>query len=128
MSSDNPIKSASEDLLARASVVERFVDRVLRADSSEGLVVGVLGPWGTGKTSFINLTRPLFDERGVTVLDYNPWMFSGADQLVSSFFIELSSELRMKAGLGDIGTSISEYGEALAGFGWVPEGGRGRPT
>jgi hypothetical protein len=120
MRSDNPIASAAEDALDRNDAAIRLVDHVLRIDSSEGLVVGVLGPWGSGKTSFVNLTRPAFKERDVVVIDYNPWMFSGADQLVASFFTELSAELKLRPGLGEIGQSVGEYGEALEGFGWLP--------
>jgi hypothetical protein len=120
MKSDNPIRSRADDALDRAPAAARFADQVLSADSSEGLVVGVLGPWGTGKTSFVNLARPTFKERGAIVLDYNPWMFSGADQLVASFFAELSDQLKVRPGLSEIGQSIGEYGAALEGFGWLP--------
>lgn len=121
MRSDNPIENAEDDVLGRDVVAARLVDQVLRLDSSEGLVIGVLGAWGTGKTSLINLTRPVFTARDAVVLDYNPWMFSGADQLVSSFFSELAAELKVRSGrLSAIGQSIGEYGEALSGLGWLP--------
>jgi predicted KAP-like P-loop ATPase len=57
--------------------------------SSEALWVGGLGLWGSGKTSFVNLARKAFATAGAHVLDFNPWMFSGAEQLVESFFVEL---------------------------------------
>jgi hypothetical protein len=60
-------------------------------DASQGAVVGVLGAWGAGKTSFVNLARAEFSRQAVTVLDFNPWMFSGSEQLVESFFIELAA-------------------------------------
>lgn len=56
---------------------------------AEGLVVGVLGPWGSGKTSFVNIPRQSFARAEISVVDFNPWMFSGAEQLVSAFFTEL---------------------------------------
>ncbi len=68
-------------------------------DVSQGAVVGVLGPWGSGKTSLVNLTRDEFEAAGVTILDFNPWMFSGAEQLVASFFVELAAQLKIRPGL-----------------------------
>jgi len=118
--SDNPIQEASEDRLNREDPASRFVDHVLSLDDSEGLVVGVLGPWGTGKSSFLNLTRPHFKAADAVVIDFNPWMFSGADQLVTSFFAELSEQLKVRSGLADIGEAIGEYGGALEGLGWLP--------
>lgn len=92
---DNPIRDPKEDVLGRNDVAESFVRHVLRLDVSEGAVVGVFGPWGSGKTSFINLARAKFKERGNPVFDFNPWMFSGTEQLVQRFFTELSSEFNI---------------------------------
>ena len=47
----------SDDALARAPLAAAFGRRVLQLDCSEGLVVGVLGPWGSGKTTFVNYAR-----------------------------------------------------------------------
>ena len=46
----------------------------LRCD--QGIVVGILGPWGSGKTSFINLAKEEFRSSNTPVLEFNPWMFS----------------------------------------------------
>jgi hypothetical protein len=88
-------------------------------DASEGLVVAVLGLWGSGKTSFINLARSGFDAAGVRVLNFNPWMFSGAEQLMDSFFVELASQLKMHQDLADIAAGVEDYGEALSGVPYV---------
>jgi hypothetical protein len=94
---------------------------VLQLDCSKGLVVGVLGPWGSGKTTFVNYARPALREGSTALLDFNPWMFSGHEALVEPFFVELSSELRVKGDrLGKIGEALAEYGESFSGLGWLP--------
>ena len=59
-------------------------------------------------------------------------MFSGAEQLVESFFIELSAELKLRPDLAEIGDDLADYGEAFAGLSWLPFVGpwieRGRHT
>ncbi|MFC4904179.1 KAP family P-loop NTPase fold protein [Kocuria oceani] len=117
---DEPIENTSEDLLSRADGAVKFAKRVLDFDLSRGLVVGVLGPWGSGKTSFLNMARPEMERNGATVLDYNPWMFSGADQLVESFFAELSAQLKVKPELEEISKNISKYGQAFSKWDWLP--------
>ena len=121
--SDNPIRHASEDALGRVAMASAFARQVLSLDASEGAVVGVLGAWGSGKTSFLNLARDDFAAANATVLDFNPWMFSGAEQLVESFFNELGAQLRVRPGLAQIGDDLADYGEAFAGLGWVPVAG-----
>ena len=120
IAADNPIKRPEDDLLERAILARTFAEQLLLIDRSQGLVVGVLGPWGSGKTSFIHLARSHFDRLNIQVLDFNPWMFSGAEQLMKSFFTELSAQLRLRPDLADIGRAMAEYGEFFTDLGWVP--------
>lgn len=108
---DNPIRDPKEDVLGRNDVAESFVNHVLKLDVSEGAVVGVFGPWGSGKTSFINLAREKFEQRGNPVFDFNPWMFSGTEQLVQRFFTELSSEFNLH-----VDSKRAELGEKIESF------------
>jgi hypothetical protein len=117
---DNPIRTSAHDRIGRAGAAKHFATSVLRLDASEGLVVGVLGPWGSGKTSFMNLARPTFESNAVPVLDFNPWMFSGAEQLVQSFFSELSAQLKLKPGLAEVGKGLEEYGDIFSNLTWLP--------
>jgi hypothetical protein len=117
---DNPIRHSADDTLGRSEVARSFAHQLQSLDASEGLVLGVLGAWGSGKTSFLNLTRDYLADADLPVLDFNPWMFSGAEQLVESFFVELSAQLKVRAGLAEVGKDLEEYGEAFSGLGWLP--------
>jgi predicted KAP-like P-loop ATPase len=120
---DNPIRRSDEDVLGRSEVANRFAAQVLSLDVSEGAVAGVLGPWGHGKTSFVNLAREALTAAEIAVLDFNPWMFSGTEQLVESFFTELAAQLRPKPGFAEIAADLASYGDAFSGLGWVPVAG-----
>jgi KAP family P-loop domain len=117
---DNPIRRRDQDGLGRAAVAQSFVRQVLSLDASEGLVVAILGAWGSGKTSFLNLAREDFAGAKVPVLDFNPWMFSGAEQLVESFFTELAAQLKIRPGLADVAADLADYGEAFSNLTWLP--------
>jgi len=118
--SDNPIRRPEDDVLGRVVSARHFARQVLELDATEGAVVGVLGLWGSRKTSFINLARPEFERAGVPLLDFNPWMFSGTQQLVESFFGELSAQLRLRPDLGELSENLADYGEAFSSLGWLP--------
>ena len=117
---DNPIRKQEDDVLGRAKLARSFAEQILSLDASEGIVAGVLGHWGSGKTSFINLARAHLESLGVPVLDFNPWMFSGAEQLVEAFFVELSAQLRLRPELAQVGKDLEDYGETFSGLGWLP--------
>ncbi|WP_260869549.1 KAP family NTPase [Paenibacillus sp. Y412MC10] len=130
--SDDPIILLQDDTLGRAEVSQTFAQQILSLDTSSGNVVGVLGPWGSGKTSFVNLARKEFQNADVPILDFNPWMFSGTEQLIESFFNELSAQLKMKKELSELAKELEEYGEMFSEMAWVPFIGpwieRGRGT
>lgn len=117
---DKPIRTIEEDVLGRRNLAQSFAEQVLELDASEGVVVGILGPWGSGKTSFVNLVRIHLEALDVTILDFNPWMFSGAQQLVESFFIELSAQLKLRPSLSEVGKTLENYGEIFSGMGSPP--------
>ena len=110
---DNPIRNCGDDVLERSGRADAFARQVLDLDASEGAAVGVFGPWGSGKTSFLNLARKTFENKRVPVLDFNPWLFSGTEQLVERFFAELSASMGIKDELRKIGEAFGKYGTAF---------------
>src|ERR1043165_1116706 len=117
---DSPITDENEDTLARTTIARAFGGEILELDWSEGIVVGVLGAWGSGKTSFINLARKEIESSSVAVIDFNPWMFSGAEQLLHSFFSEVAAQLRFRSTLSEVAESIEAYGETFSALSWLP--------
>ena len=117
---DNPIRNTSDDTLGRTPAAEAFAKEILELDWSEGLVVGVLGAWGSGKTSFINLARDELENSAAAVVDFNPWMFSGTEQLLNSFFSEIAAQLRLRRTLSEAAKTIEAYGDTFSTLGWLP--------
>ena len=113
---DNPIKDREHDVLGRTAAAQSFVRHVLALDASLGIVVGVFGPWGSGKTSFLNLARQEFEQEDIPVIELNPWMFSGTEQLVNRFFSELSKLLKpFNRKVRKLRKFLSDYGTCLQG-------------
>jgi energy-coupling factor transporter ATP-binding protein EcfA2 len=119
---DNPIRHKDQDQLGRARVAEVIAAEIRSLDASEGCVVGLLGPWGSGKTSLLNLVRDeLTAPPGLVVLEFNPWMFSGTDELLERFFLELGAQFRSSTDrLADLADEIEVYGEVVAPLRLLP--------
>ena len=126
ISGDNTIRHPEDDTLGRTAVAESFARQVLALDTTEGVVVGVIGAWGSGKTSFVNLARKEFAQADVHILDFNPWMFSGAQQLVEHFFGELTAQLKIRPGLAEIGKALDDYSDVFTGVARVATKGLGK--
>lgn len=114
--SDNPIKEANADLLNRNHSAEEFAKHIFSFDYKEGLVVGICGEWGCGKTSYINLMRPELEKKAV-VIDFNPWLFSDTHNLVSLFFTEMATQLKESSEGSSITENLKELVKVLGDLG-----------
>ena len=89
---DAPIGSLGEDRLGRRPFAEALAAEILDAPAHRGYVMGLTGPWGSGKTSILNMTVDAIKNEAV-VVQFNPWMFFGTEVLDSSFFEEVGKQL-----------------------------------
>lgn len=116
---DTPIEEESDDLLSRTRFCSMLSKSLLEYHDPASLVIGLLGSWGSGKTSLLNIVisniqESSCDERPV-VLRFNPWNFTSVDQLLQQYFRMLADVLtgsRDKK-LSDIGSLMSDYGDSL---------------
>lgn len=112
---DRPITDPTEDLLGRARLARALATQATAQLSGQGFVIGVSGPWGSGKTSLMNLmARTIEDADAGYVVRFDPWLYSSSEELVLRFLSEVSSQLRRESGLGDLANSIGEYARILA--------------
>ncbi|MBA4010782.1 MAG: NTPase [Phenylobacterium sp.] len=127
---DRPVELAGDDLLdragfvsslARALVVEEhdLSGRVV-ARHATGVVVGLTGKWGAGKSTILNLlAEQLKGTDHVVVATFNPWLFKGRDELVSAFFNELRAALGRSATetVREAVTALDRYRAAITAGG-----------
>lgn len=95
--SDASVADPGLDRLGRSGFAKSLAASVLGLTGQDSIVVGLCGPWGSGKTSVLNFlaaelaaappaARPL-------VLHFNPWWFSGQDRLLQAFLQQLGAAL-----------------------------------
>lgn len=125
MSGDNAIKSSVEDRLGRSKFADHLTAALLGEAANEGLVAALVGPWGQGKSSVLNMVREQLEgAHSRTVLTFNPWMFSGRDQLISAFFEQVAGQLRLKGNAERaLADRLLSYGQALSPLVFVPVAG-----
>ncbi len=96
-SGDQPIADRPYDLLNRAVFADRIAELVDGLPSRTGLVIGVFGPWGSGKTTVLNLLRDKLRENdSILVRDFNPWRLTDEFKIFPSFFSVLSDAIKKR--------------------------------
>ena len=114
---DLPITSAAEDVLGRdklakqlAMMIEAYAKEQDKKGTKEGLVIGLEGKWGSGKTSLFNLMKERLAQKVFTVRCFNSWMAVDKSSLVQLFFdeMEVAVKKQHKEGLTSKIVSIKQ--------------------
>ncbi|MFC4129005.1 P-loop NTPase fold protein [Hamadaea flava] len=112
---DDPIDGPSEDLFGRGPFVARAVALLNQIGSRpSSTVVGLVGPWGSGKTSTIRMIAAGLDLDRWGVTWINPWALSGPDAVVTELLGAIRAAVPAKTTAGTrVRKQLSRYG-ALA--------------
>ena len=93
MNFDLPISNVKEDLLNRKTFVEDLSKVIVDQDFKSSFCIGLYGPWGSGKTSIVNLlfSRIKAKDENVILFRFNPWVCSDPTELVSQFLQQFAT-------------------------------------
>lgn len=91
---DLPIQSIEEDELNRVEFTKNLGNLINNYKKEECLVLSLMGEWGSGKTSLINLILNELSKN--IIIRFDPWLFPEHEKLVLHFFNELSSHITFK--------------------------------
>jgi len=122
---DAPIKKQDEDLLNRSNFAKRLGKSILSTNTKNGFSIGLYGPWGSGKSSVVNMIIEEIKEstkgNEPVIMYFNPWNFSSTNQLLQQYFIMLANEVADKKTekMSEIGKEIQKYAGMLDTLGTV---------
>lgn len=121
---DQPIERPSEDRFGVDPFARALATSVLKMQSPQGSVIGLNGPWGSGKSSAVNLCKhhlaDAIKANELVIIDFACWWFRGEDALALAFFRELYTGLgpslgaKVKKKLPKLGARLFRAG-ALVG-------------
>lgn len=94
---DKPIRLPSEDHFGFDPFAKAIAETISGFDKPEGSVISINGPWGTGKSSIVNLVKhhlsEIADNDELKIIDFNCWWFRGEEALALEFFRDLYSAM-----------------------------------
>jgi hypothetical protein len=94
---DLPIKKEEEDIMDFANNAKQFAEEIMKLPVSEhSFSIGVIGKWGSGKTSYLNLTKEVLEkqEEQTIIINFNPRNSQSKNNIQSDFFELLFSKLK----------------------------------
>jgi predicted KAP-like P-loop ATPase len=116
MNTDSPITHPTQDKFGYAPLAEHVAPVLILDSNSPSIVAGVEARWGSGKTSFLNLTRRALAKDGndVLIFEYRPWLYSTVDSLLLGFCVQIAAQLQ-----GNAGKKYQNASKALMGLSGV---------
>lgn len=111
---DAPIRKAEKDLFNMGSLVKRIVNYIAFTDVSDAAFsMGIVGEWGDGKTSLMNLVKERIgkEHEDFIIVHFNPRSSKKADYIQEDFLEALKQSLApLHTG---IDRTIDKYAVAL---------------
>lgn len=133
-STDRPIDTCEQDLLGRASFSKQLGRAIYDYNGKDGLVIGLYGKWGSGKTSVINMavnemiTLAKQENNMALVMKFAPWNYSDKDNLISIFFQSLKNKIELQDNeelKKEVGKALNDYAGAFDALSLIPIVGSG---
>ena len=113
---DAPLAGRDDDLLGRWPFAERIARGIAAGKHSESIAVGILGGWGSGKTTILNFVETcLSSYPHIQTMRFNPWNFDSDSQLVQNYFRELASlfNRHLTTPVQRVSKVLESYGDML---------------
>src|SRR5216683_7778819 len=94
MDSDRPANRREEDRLGFAPVADHLAQVIIDQAAKDGLVFGIEGKWGSGKSTLVNFTIDALRLHVATppeIIEFSPWLVGDRDALLQHLFGELAA-------------------------------------
>lgn len=95
LSDDRPLADGSTDWLGLGVVADHLAAVLTQTSLQRGFILGVEGPWGSGKSTVIRLTERRLKSEPIPpeVIVFNPWLIGNRDALLASLFGDIADAI-----------------------------------
>jgi photosystem II stability/assembly factor-like uncharacterized protein len=90
--SDKPLQAGDPDALNLGSIAHDITTFLSNPRTTAPLTMAITGPWGSGKSSLMNLVRADLEKRGFSPVWFNAWHHQKGEQLLASLFAHIRQQ------------------------------------
>ncbi|MFK4134849.1 KAP family NTPase [Pseudomonas luteola] len=114
---DEEISDEANDFLETKTQARSFAETVLASGGHPGLIFGVDGPWGIGKTSFINLAEKIWSEapQKPILCRFEPLRYASEPDIADRLIKDLSAAIQREVFAPEFRPAASRYSRLIKG-------------
>jgi len=121
LSANRPSTDPKDDLFGHAPFAKSLADSICLYPGGDGLVLALYGPWGSGKSTVLSYVGHYLDQlpegERPAVVTFNPWWFSGQENLARAFLGQLQAVLPAKSEkFKKLGALLGDFAEGVGGL------------
>ncbi|MGA4545156.1 KAP family P-loop NTPase fold protein [Uniformispora flossi] len=124
---DSPSDGSADrpDLLDRTRYAAHAVSVLNRArEQTDSAVAALVGPWGSGKSSVLDMIRSQVQQSGTSqrswvVAEFNPWLYPDLESIAHGLFAEIREALPRKERWSEARETLARYVKAISPVGKV---------
>lgn len=116
LDSDRALENEDEDKFGFAGMAKRLAPSIVEASKGDGIVIGLEGKWGSGKTSLLNFLRcelVAAQDEEIYTITIAPWLNGDTSSLVTSLLGPMSEILKKKETAQIDGRQARDAGEQM---------------
>jgi hypothetical protein len=99
LDSDRALENETEDQFGFVGMAKRLAPSIVEASKGDGIVIGLEGRWGSGKTSLLNFLRTELvaaQDEGIHTITIAPWLNGDSSSMVTSLLEPMTAILKTK--------------------------------
>ncbi|MEP2639265.1 MULTISPECIES: P-loop NTPase fold protein [Roseobacteraceae] len=99
LDSDRALENEGEDKFGFVGMAKRLAPSIVEASKGDGMVIGLEGRWGSGKTSLLNFLRTELvaaQDEGIHTITIAPWLNGDTSSMVASLLEPMAAILKSK--------------------------------
>lgn len=122
LTNDTPIATPEDDRFGINPFAQALARAISDMPAPKGVVIAVNGPWGSGKSSALNLVifhlKELAEQEKLKVVRFCPWWLSGTEAITAAFFSDLEAAIGRSVGKQAL-DALQKVTRRVLGFGKV---------
>jgi predicted KAP-like P-loop ATPase len=116
---EHALRDEEGDRLGFSEVADRIAKSIVDRSMRNGLVIGLDGEWGSGKSSLLHLIErslgKLPEAERPTIINFRPWLIADRDALLKSLFSELADKIaHVHLARGDASATVKHKAQEVA--------------